>query len=175
MHVDCDPGILHCDMKPANVLLDEDHVARVADFGLAQVVSFQKGKEHMTMDSVFGTPGFVAPEYFALKRLSFKSDVYAYGVTLIRIMTGRRTTDQDIVAQGLQRWASAGGSAILDPSLVFEDEAEQEMAVGMIKLGVLCTSRVPVDRPGMQDVVQILENLEEFVASGGTKLVKEAR
>lgn len=164
LHHDCNPGIVHCDMKPSNVLLDDNLVAHVADFGLAQAVRLEAGKQHMTMDKVFGTPGFVAPEFFSLHRLSFKSDVYAFGVTLIRIMTGRKTTDDDIVSVGLRRWATANGASILDPALDVESEEEAEMAVGVIKLGVLCTARVPVDRPGMDEVVQILENLHDFVA-----------
>lgn len=165
LHHDCNPGVVHRDMKPANVLLDDNLTGYVADFGLAQSMNIsEKGKEHMTVQGVLGTPGYIAPEYVALGHMGYRSDVYAYGVTLIQIMTGRRTTDEDIVDTGLQRWAGSGGHEILDPSFVFESKEEKDMAVGAIKLGVLCTSRVPVDRPRMEDVLRILENLEGFVA-----------
>lgn len=164
LHHDCNPGIVHCDMKPANVLMDEDLVARVADFGLAKAVRFEEGKEHVTVARVAGTPGFVAPEYVNLGHMGFKSDVYAYGVTVIQIMTGRRTTDADILDVGLQRWALGGGADILDPSMTLNNKEELELALGALKLGVLCTARVPVDRPRMEDVLHMLENLEDFVS-----------
>lgn len=166
LHHDSDPGIVHRDMKPANVLLDENLVARVADFGLAKAVRFEKGKEHVTVNKVAGTPGFVAPEYVHHGHMGFKSDVYAYGVTLIQIMTGRETTDHDVLEVGLRRWAIAGGADILDPSMYLRDKKEVELALGALKLGVLCTARIPVDRPTMEDVLRILENLEEFVSQG---------
>lgn len=163
LHHDVEPAIIHRDMKPANVLMDENLVAMVADFGLAKTAAFEEGKAHMTVEEIFGTAGYVAPEYNSLGRVSCKSDVYAYGVTLIQIISGRRTTDSDIVEQGLQRWANSAGAKIVDPNLDLKDDNELALAMGAVKIGVLCTARVPVDRPSMLEVVRMLENLEEFV------------
>jgi hypothetical protein len=77
-------------------------------------------------------------------------------------MTGRRTTDEDIAEKGLERWAGTG-TLVLDPNLNMQSAEELDLALGCIRLGRLCISKVPVDRPNMEEVADILENLEDFV------------
>ncbi|CAI5523996.1 unnamed protein product [Closterium sp. Naga37s-1] len=103
LHQDCTPGIIHRDMKPANILLDENLEAKVADFGLAREAD--ASRTHMST-SVFGTVGYLSPEYSQRGRLSFKSDVFAFGVLVLQVITGKLPTDSDVAERGL---ASAPG------------------------------------------------------------------
>lgn len=162
LHHDCHPPLIHRDMKPANVLMDDELVAHLADFGLAKEADMTK--THMSNDQVFGTVGFLAPEYSQLGRLSLKSDVFAYGVTMLQLVTGRSPTDADVAERGLSRWiGTSAAAAVVDPQMEVGDKMDQ--VLGAIKLGLLCISRIPCDRPTMREVVHVLDNLEDF-ASG---------
>ncbi|CAI7864319.1 unnamed protein product [Closterium sp. NIES-53] len=165
LHHDCTPRIIHRDMKPGNVLLDDQMVAHVADFGLAREIDVKQS--HMST-KVFGTIGYLAPEYTRQGRLSFKSDVFAYGVMLLQLITGKQPTDEDVAERGLARWAEANGAAaIVDPRMELEP-GEIDQILGAVKLGLLCTARVASDRPSMPEIVHLLENLEDFAKGVGT-------
>lgn len=132
LHHNCDPPIVHRDMKPANVLMDDcdgdpdgDPTAHVADFGLA--VNIETGQS-MTAEEVFGTVGYVAPEYSRTGRMGFKSDVYAYGVTLLQLVTGRQPQDAEVGDGGLARWVGTKAvTAVLDPNIQVEEEEFPEV------------------------------------------------
>ena len=114
------------------------------------------------LSQVFGTIGYLAPEYTQRGRLTFKSDVFAYGVLLLQLITGKQPTDEDVAERGLARWVGANSSvAVIDPRMSVPGEQMDEV-LGAIKLGLLCTSRVAADRPSMAEVVHVLENLEDF-------------
>ena len=84
------PQIIHRDIKPPNILFDDDLEARVADFGLAETIDLD---EHTHLSaSVSGTIGYLAPEYSARGKLTTKSDVYAFGVVILQVrgMGGER-------------------------------------------------------------------------------------
>ncbi|XVF24079.1 hypothetical protein REPUB_Repub13aG0096200 [Reevesia pubescens] len=96
LHHDCDTSIVHCDLKPTNVLLDEDMVAHVRDFGLAKLLS--NNTSNMSSDQtnssmIKGTIGYVAPEYGMGGTVSPKGDIYSYGIMLLEMITGRRPTN----------------------------------------------------------------------------------
>eukprot|EP00270_Netrium_digitus_P021530 TRINITY_DN9240_c0_g1_i1.p1 TRINITY_DN9240_c0_g1~~TRINITY_DN9240_c0_g1_i1.p1 ORF type:complete len:287 (-),score=65.58 TRINITY_DN9240_c0_g1_i1:110-841(-) len=159
LHHDCNPRIIHRDMKPANVLLDDNYVAHVADFGLAREMN--PNQSHMST-AVFGTIGYLAPEYTQRGRLSFKSDVFAYGVLLLQLLTGRQPTDEEVSERGLSRWVGSNTPLeICDQRMQVESNKMGEV-IGAVKLGLLCTNRLPAERPTMAEVVHVLENLEEL-------------
>ncbi|CAK9257986.1 unnamed protein product, partial [Sphagnum jensenii] len=82
----CDPIILHLDIKPQNILLDQDYTPKLADFGLAKILN---GKDEvLASTSTPGTSGYMAPEILEEKQASTKSDVYSFGVLLIQLMNG---------------------------------------------------------------------------------------
>ncbi|KAK8444031.1 hypothetical protein SEVIR_9G070300v4 [Setaria viridis] len=90
LHEDCHPRIIHRDIKSANILLDNNFEAKVADFGLAKLTS--DNNTHVST-RVMGTFGYLAPEYASSGKLTEKSDVFSYGVMLLELLTGRRPVD----------------------------------------------------------------------------------
>lgn len=166
LHHDCQPAVIHRDIKPANILLDGEMEPRIADFGLAKELDIDT-KSHLST-SVSGTVGYLAPEYVLKKRLTTKSDVYAFGIVILQILTGRRPTDKSIGESGLAAWVSLlwikrAALDAVDPNLKLE-EHEQGQLLGALKIGLMCTSRKPTDRPSMAQVVHLLENLDLFTA-----------
>ncbi|CAN4116801.1 unnamed protein product [Withania somnifera] len=104
LHEDCHPRIIHRDIKGANILLDNNYEAMVADFGLAKLT--EDNNTHVST-RVMGTFGYLAPEYASSGKLTEKSDVFSFGVMLLELITGRRPLDttNKIVEDSLVDWA----------------------------------------------------------------------
>ncbi|XVF24077.1 hypothetical protein REPUB_Repub13aG0096000 [Reevesia pubescens] len=179
LHHDCETVIVHCDLKPTNVLLDDDMVAHVSDFGLAKLLS--SDIDHMANDQtssliIKGTIGYVAPEYGTGGAVSPEGDIYSYGIVLLEMITGRRPTD-DMFHGGLslhnfcKMALPEGLKEILDFRLVEEvDENNQRLRnrpnmegeiwdclVSFTKIGVACSSEVPGERMGIKDAIRELQ------------------
>ncbi|PKU80649.1 proline-rich receptor-like protein kinase PERK1 [Dendrobium catenatum] len=103
LHEYCNPKIIHRDIKAANILLDYNFEAKVADFGLAK---FAPDKSTHVSTRVMGTFGYLAPEYASSGKLTDKSDVYSYGVMLLELITGKQPVDAAVSLDGsLVDWA----------------------------------------------------------------------
>lgn len=90
LHEQCDPKIIHRDVKAANILLDEDFEAVVGDFGLAKLLDHRD--THVTT-AVRGTVGHIAPEYLSTGQSSEKTDVFGFGILLLELITGHKALD----------------------------------------------------------------------------------
>jgi len=88
LHVTMDPPMIYCDLKSANVLLGEEYDVKLSDFGYAKV-----GPEHCS-DTIFGTDGYCDPYFGKKPTVSFKSDIYSFGVVLLELISGRRAFDE---------------------------------------------------------------------------------
>eukprot|EP00243_Klebsormidium_subtile_P007409 TRINITY_DN3289_c0_g2_i1.p1 TRINITY_DN3289_c0_g2~~TRINITY_DN3289_c0_g2_i1.p1 ORF type:complete len:287 (-),score=9.34 TRINITY_DN3289_c0_g2_i1:375-1235(-) len=161
LHEDCNPRIIHRDVKPSNILLDEELEAKVADFGLAK---FSAGDETHISTGVRGTWGYISPEYVSTGQVTDKSDVYSFGVVLLSLVTGRRpmdTTDESNEPTFLTEWAwdvAEAGSylSLVDPGLA-QDLPEHEASILVaIKVGLMCVHTVISQRPSMQECVAML-------------------
>ncbi|CAM0150008.1 unnamed protein product [Urochloa decumbens] len=165
LHEKCRDCIIHCDIKPENILLDEAFVPRVADFGLAKLMGRDFSRVLTTMR---GTVGYLAPEWIAGTAITAKADVFSYGMMLFEIVSGRRNVGQgedgaavvDFFPATAAGLLVAGGDAIrgaVDGRVAGEaDVGEVERAC---KVACWCVQDDERMRPSMGMVVQVLEGL----------------
>ncbi|XP_059462696.1 receptor kinase-like protein Xa21 [Corylus avellana] len=98
-------SVVHCDLKPTNILLDEDMVAHVGDFGIAKILAENKDA---TQTKTLGTLGYIAPEYGFEGKVSIKGDVYSYGITLLEMITRKKPTDNMFEGElTMRQWINA--------------------------------------------------------------------
>ncbi|ONH94987.1 hypothetical protein PRUPE_7G044200 [Prunus persica] len=134
LHHHCEMAMVHCDLKPSNVLLDEDMVAHVGDFGLARFLlqaSNDPTKIQTMSVGLKGSIGYIPPEYGMGSQVSIMGDIYSYGILLLEMFTGKRPTD-DMFKDGLsihQFTAMAlpdHAMDIVEPSLLLETDDEED-------------------------------------------------
>ncbi|CAI9770599.1 unnamed protein product [Fraxinus pennsylvanica] len=157
LHHDCFPPVIHRDVKSNNILLDANLEARVADFGLAKMML----KKNETVSVVAGSYGYIAPEYGYSLKVDEKSDIYSYGVVLMELVTGRRPLDPefgesvDIVGWMCRKMHDKSLEAALDPTVGNTKHVQEEMLL-VLRIAILCTAKLPKDRPSMRDVLTML-------------------
>lgn len=160
LHHSCTPPIIHYNLKPSNILLDENYNAKVADFGLAKLLT--KIDNHSMSGNRFqGAPGYAAPELACQSlRVNEKCDVYSFGVMALEIVTGRRPIeygeDNVLILNDHVRVLLEEGNVLecVDQSI---GEYPDEEVLPVLKLALVCTSQIPSSRPSMSEVVQILQ------------------
>ncbi|XP_019236678.1 PREDICTED: probable LRR receptor-like serine/threonine-protein kinase At5g45780 isoform X2 [Nicotiana attenuata] len=162
LHEQCNPKIIHRDVKAANILLDESFEAVVGDFGLAKLLDCRDS--HVTT-AVRGTIGHIAPEYLSTGQSSEKTDVFGYGILLLELITGLKSLDAGN-GQGQK-------GTILDRVRNLFEETKVEMLVDRdlkgcfnteelektVEVALQCTQSNPNNRPKMSEVLRILEDI----------------
>ncbi|KAJ8480327.1 hypothetical protein OPV22_024054 [Ensete ventricosum] len=171
--------IVHCDLKPSNVLLDNDLCAHVGDFGLSCFLPRPQSASSRKPNSssrIIGTVGYVAPEYGIGSQVSIEGDIYSFGILLLEMFTGRRPTDEIFnEGYGLQKYVEMafpeGVMEIVDPHLHFQREngedpepsncstnAEQfqKYLVSIIGIAISCSKDPPRERMKTNDVIKQL-------------------
>ncbi|XP_062193059.1 LEAF RUST 10 DISEASE-RESISTANCE LOCUS RECEPTOR-LIKE PROTEIN KINASE-like 2.1 isoform X2 [Phragmites australis] len=173
LHDECERRIIHYDIKPSNVLLDEAFLPKVADFGLARLC--ERERTHLTMTGGGrGTPGYAAPELWMAAPATHKCDVYSYGMLLFEIL-GRRRNYVDAQESG-ERWyprwvwqrlergetevvVARALAGVKDVSKAGRRKAERMCAVAL-----WCVQYRPEERPSISGVVRMLEGDEDVAA-----------
>ncbi|KAF3959310.1 hypothetical protein CMV_015868 [Castanea mollissima] len=163
LHSFTSPPHVHKDIRSSNILLDSDFRAKIANFGLARTAEWQEGQFSLTRHIV-GTRGYMAPEYLENGIVSTKLDVYAFGVLMLEIMTGKEVAAlyeeenmqlSDVINAVLHE---EGGQESLRHSMdsSLQGNYPSELAVLMFKLIDSCLKKDPPGRPAMDEIVQIV-------------------
>uniref|UniRef100_A0A5B7B748 non-specific serine/threonine protein kinase n=1 Tax=Davidia involucrata TaxID=16924 RepID=A0A5B7B748_DAVIN len=160
LHEQCDPRIIHRDVKAANILLDEDFEAVVGDFGLAKLLDHRDS--HVTT-AVRGTVGHIAPEYLSTGQSSEKTDVFGFGILLLELITGQKALDfgraanqKGVMLDWVKKLHQDGKlNLMVDKDLKGNfDRVELEE---MVQVALLCTQFNPARRPKMSEILRMFE------------------
>ncbi|XP_021756547.1 G-type lectin S-receptor-like serine/threonine-protein kinase LECRK3 [Chenopodium quinoa] len=163
LHEDCSTQVIHCDIKPQNILLDDDHNARISDFGLAKLLRLDQTQ---TNTAPRGTRGYVAPEWFKNMPITAKVDVYSFGILLLEIICcqrnvqGENNEEEGVIL--LTDWAFDCYQMETIDELVKDDtEAlnDKKRLERMVKICIWCIQDDPCLRPTTRRVVEMLEGL----------------
>ncbi|WVZ61632.1 hypothetical protein U9M48_011480 [Paspalum notatum var. saurae] len=160
VHHEYEPMVLHRDIKASNILIDLTFQARLGDFGLACVLP--DGKNSYTDHGAPGTVGFRSPEYIYSGKATRKTDVFAFGVLVLEIVTGKRAVGKDVQRLGaghVTDWvwrlhAEGNLLAAVDDTVTAEFDADEARL--LLLLGMACSHPNPSDRPSMADAVRII-------------------
>ncbi|XP_017984737.1 PREDICTED: MDIS1-interacting receptor like kinase 1 [Theobroma cacao] len=158
LHHDCHPPVIHRDIKSNNILLDANLEARIADFGLARMMV----RKNETVSMVAGSYGYIAPEYGYTLKVDEKTDIYSFGVVLLELLTGKRPLDPEFgesvdIVEWIRRKVGDNKALeeVLDPNLGNCKHIQEEMLL-VVRIALLCTAKLPRDRPSMRDVITML-------------------
>ncbi|CAI0443950.1 unnamed protein product [Linum tenue] len=181
LHNESGVPVVHCDLKPSNILLDVNMVGHIGDFGLAKFlpqVELNAPTNHTTNSSsiaVRGTVGYSAPEYGMGSEVSTNGDVYSYGILLLEMFTGRRPTDETFRdGLNLHNFAAALGdnaADYIDPrqddnssrSRTNEKQVFAEAVVSIVQVGVECSNEIARERMGISDAVTKLTAVRDKI------------
>uniref|UniRef100_A0A2N9HI77 non-specific serine/threonine protein kinase n=2 Tax=Fagus sylvatica TaxID=28930 RepID=A0A2N9HI77_FAGSY len=195
LHYRCQTPIVHCDLKPSNVLLDDEMIGHVGDFGLARFLH-DATKDCSTNQSssigVRGTVGYTPPEYGMGNEVSIYGDVYSYGILLLEMFTGKRPTNS-IFQEGLNLHDFVKVALperiidIVDPILLWEIQEEetrmndtrhedrngspkiQECLILILGIGVACSTEFPRERMNISAVVVELQKIQQNILRTSTQ------
>ncbi|KAL1806564.1 uncharacterized protein LOC108198895 isoform X1 [Daucus carota subsp. sativus] len=156
--------VIHRDVKTTNILLDDHLEAKIADFGISKIVTANQGCTYVST-AVKGTFGYMDPSYFVTGRLTRKSDVYAFGVVLFEVLSGRRAVDlsrddKQYKQFGLAGWAQTcirQGRIIEIVDSTLKSEISKESLLAFVRIAYRCLNGQPDCRPTMAEIVVVLE------------------
>ncbi|KAK8921791.1 G-type lectin S-receptor-like serine/threonine-protein kinase [Platanthera zijinensis] len=178
LHSGCDPKIVHCDVKPENILLDDGGGVKISDFGLSKLIAPERSGLFFT--TLRGTRGYLAPEWLANSPISERADVYSYGMVLLEIIRGRKNYLEDGggSCEGLSSGGVSGGgwteyfpatalemheqgsyAGLADPRL--EGRVREEEVGRAVRVALCCLHEDPALRPRMAAVSEMLDGTME--------------
>ncbi|GAU15758.1 hypothetical protein TSUD_235740 [Trifolium subterraneum] len=187
LHQECEQLVIHCDLKPSNVLLDDDMVAHVSDFGISRLILTIGNTSHKDTSTIGikGTVGYAPPEYGMGSEVSTCGDMYSFGILMLEMLTGRRPTDETLDdGQNLHNFVGISFPdnliKILDPRIVSRDDGVsiqdgnsgnlipivEECLVSLFKIGLVCSMESPKERMNIVDVHRELTIIRKAFLAG---------
>jgi hypothetical protein len=170
LHDGCTSPIIHCDIKPDNILLDDMNAPKITDFGISRLLGSQQ--VHTTVTNIRGTRGYIAPEWFRSEaRIDTKADVYSFGVVLLEMICCRKSQDPLVgedddgseTTATLFGWACQFVSSQRTELMLPRDDddamADLERVERFARLAFWCIEPNPALRPTMHHVVQMMEGV----------------
>ncbi|RVW27793.1 LRR receptor-like serine/threonine-protein kinase GSO2 [Vitis vinifera] len=165
LHHDCLSLVVHCDLKPSNVLLDNNMVAHVADFGIARLLT---ETESMQQTKTLGTIGYMASEYGSDGIVSTKGDVYSYGILLMEVFARKKPMDEMFTGDvTLKTWVESLSSSVIevvDANLLRREDEDLATKLSylssLMALALACIADSPDERINMKDVVVELKKIK---------------
>ncbi|XP_059439197.1 receptor kinase-like protein Xa21 [Corylus avellana] len=164
--------VVHCDLKPSNILLNDDMIAHVGDFGISKLLG---DGDSMTQTMTLATIGYIAPEYGSQGIISTSGDVYSYGILLMETFTGKKPTDEMFSGEmSLKRWVKESLPhaviKVVDGNLLQKNDrrfdAKQDCIFSIMRLAMDCSAEAPEQRMQMRDVVKTLKNIKMKFVDG---------
>ncbi|KAK6923705.1 Protein kinase domain [Dillenia turbinata] len=166
LHNECSKPVIHRDVKSSNILISSDFEPQLSDFGLAMWES--AASSNITCDDVAGTFGYLAPEYFMHGKVNHKTDVYAYGVVLLELLSGRKPINnkypkgqENLVMWAKQIFKDGKVCQLLDPSLGCNFDHDQ--IERLVLAARLCITDEPLYRPKISQIVMLLQGDAEGI------------
>lgn len=194
LHHHCHKPIVHCDLKPSNILLDNDMTAHVGDFGLARFIPEAAGRSHPSQSSSIGlkgTIGYAAPEYGMGTKVSALGDTYSYGILLLEMFTGKRPTESMFSDQlNLHNFVKMALperiADIIDPIFLSSEAKEEETTaadssnlahmkrekmheclISILRIGVSCSLESPRERMAITEAIKELQLIRKILLGNG--------
>ncbi|KAK9283574.1 hypothetical protein L1049_011822 [Liquidambar formosana] len=167
LHHGCSTPVVHCDLKPSNVLLHEDMVAHVSDFGIAKLLGDEESMKHT---KTLATIGYMAPEYGSEGVVSTRSDVYSFGILLMETFTRKKPTDEMFVEEmSLKRWVRESLPyaviEVADVNLLGRQDdvhfsTKMDCTLSVLDLALKCSAELPEERINIKDVLTTLNKIK---------------
>ncbi|XP_028806355.1 probable LRR receptor-like serine/threonine-protein kinase At3g47570, partial [Neltuma alba] len=187
LHYENEEQVVHCDIKPSNVLLDDDMVAHVSDFGLARLLATLKGssQKQTSTSGIKGTIGYAPPEYGITSEVSTHGDVYSFGILILEMLTGKRPTnlmfedghnlhsyvkaafpdnlleimDTALVRQQVQQTTIVARGEIRMEEVALMHPNHEKTLISLFKIGLACSVESPKER---MDTMSVLRELNQI-------------
>ncbi|XP_016570556.1 probable LRR receptor-like serine/threonine-protein kinase RPK1 [Capsicum annuum] len=164
VHHGCFSPVIHCDLKPSNILLDEDMVAHLSDFGISKLLGEDQGDLYT---KTLARLGYIAPEYGLDGLVSIKCDVYSYGTMLLETFIRRKPNDFE-GDLSLKQWVGyslpKAVMDIVDANLVTATgkglQKELDVVASILKVALYCCAESLARRTNMKDVVAMLQKIK---------------
>ncbi|KAH9714592.1 protein kinase domain-containing protein [Citrus sinensis] len=174
LHFGCLAPVIHCDLKPDNVLLDDNLVAYLSDFGIAKLLIGED--QSMTQTQTLATIGYMAPEYGREGRVSTNGDVYSFGIMLMETFTGKKPTDEIFngemtLKHWVNDWLPISTMEVVDANLLSQEDihfvAKEQCVSFVFNLAMACTVESHEQRINAKEIRELFQQLPAVPAAFG--------